>query len=47
MTTFHTVLEKPTPEQYETLREVARLSNRVVVITFDLLSRNKGIEYLL
>jgi glycosyltransferase involved in cell wall biosynthesis len=33
VTTFHTVLEKPTPEQYETLREVARLSNRVVVMS--------------
>jgi glycosyltransferase involved in cell wall biosynthesis len=33
VTTFHTVLEKPTPEQHETLREVARLSNRVVVMS--------------
>ena len=33
VTTFHTVLEQPTPEQYETLREVARLSNRVVVMS--------------
>ena len=33
VTTFHTVLEKPTPEQLETLREVARLSNRVVVMS--------------
>jgi glycosyltransferase involved in cell wall biosynthesis len=33
VTTFHTVLEKPTPEQYETLRELARLSNRVVVMS--------------
>jgi glycosyltransferase involved in cell wall biosynthesis len=33
VTTFHTVLEEPTPEQYETLREVARLSNRVVVMS--------------
>jgi glycosyltransferase involved in cell wall biosynthesis len=33
VTTFHTVLEKPTPEQLETLHEVARLSNRVVVMS--------------
>jgi glycosyltransferase involved in cell wall biosynthesis len=33
VTTCHTVLEKPTPEQYETMREVARLSNRVVVMS--------------
>ena len=33
VTTLHTVLEKPTPEQQETLREVARLSNRVVVMS--------------
>ena len=33
VTTLHTVLEKPTPEQYETLREVARLSNRLVVMS--------------
>src|SRR5215216_30125 len=33
VTTFHTVLEKPTPEQHETLREVARLSNRLVVMS--------------
>ncbi len=33
VTTLHTVLEKPTPEQLETLREVARLSNRVVVMS--------------
>jgi hypothetical protein len=33
VTTLHTVLEKPTPEQHETLREVARLSNRVVVMS--------------
>lgn len=33
VTTFHTVLEKPTAEQHETLREVARLSNRVVVMS--------------
>jgi glycosyltransferase involved in cell wall biosynthesis len=33
VTTFHTVLEKPTPEQHETLRELARLSNRVVVMS--------------
>src|SRR5512138_2118808 len=97
VTTLHTVLEKPSPEQYEVLREVARLSNRLVVMsehsrndlryiynvpehkidfiphgihdvpfvdpgfhkdkfgaegrivlmTFGLLSRNKGIEYVL
>ena len=35
VTTFHTVLEKPTPEQLETMREVARLSNRVVVMSED------------
>src|SRR4030095_3739249 len=28
VTTFHTVLEKPTPEQYETVCELARLSDR-------------------
>jgi len=33
VTTLHTVLEKPTPEQYEVLREVARLSNRMVVMS--------------
>jgi len=33
VTTFHTVLEKPDPEQYEVLREVARLSNRLVVMS--------------
>jgi glycosyltransferase involved in cell wall biosynthesis len=33
VTTFHTVLEKPTLEQLETAREVARLSNRVVVMS--------------
>jgi len=33
VTTLHTVLEKPTPEQLETMREVARLSNRVVVMS--------------
>src|SRR5919197_2227494 len=33
VTTFHTVLQKPDPEQYEILREVARLSNRVVVMS--------------
>ena len=33
VTTFHTVLEQPTPEQLETAREVARLSNRVVVMS--------------
>lgn len=33
VTTFHTVLERPNPDQYEVLREVARLSNRVVVMS--------------
>ncbi len=33
VTTLHTVLEKPDPEQYEVLREVARLSNRLVVMS--------------
>src|SRR5690349_4396923 len=33
VTTLHTVLEKPDPEQYEILREVARLSNRIVVMS--------------
>src|SRR6185436_3168824 len=33
VTTLHTVLEKPEPEQYEVLREVARLSNRIVVMS--------------
>ena len=33
VTTLHTVLEKPDAEQYEILREVARLSNRIVVMS--------------
>src|SRR5215211_7030516 len=33
VTTLHTVLEKPDPVQYEVLREVARLSNRIVVMS--------------
>lgn len=33
VTTFHTVLEKPNSEQYDVLREVARLSNRLVVMS--------------
>src|SRR5215216_4511928 len=33
VTTLHTVLEKPDPEQAEVLREVARLSNRIVVMS--------------
>ena len=33
VTTLHTVLQKPDPEQYEVLREVARLSNRIVVMS--------------
>ena len=33
VTTLHTVLEKPDPEQLEVLREVARLSNRMVVMS--------------
>lgn len=33
VTTLHTVLEKPDPDQYEVLREVARLSNRLVVMS--------------
>jgi len=33
VTTLHTVLEKPNPDQYEILREVARLSNRLVVMS--------------
>src|SRR5574339_428211 len=33
VTTLHTVLEKPSREQYEVLREVARLSNRLVVMS--------------
>lgn len=33
VTTLHTVLEKPDPEQHEVLREVARLSNRLVVMS--------------
>jgi glycosyltransferase involved in cell wall biosynthesis len=33
VTTLHTVLEKPDPEQYEVMREVARLSNRLVVMS--------------
>src|SRR5512138_1395781 len=33
VTTLHTVLEKPEPEQREVLQEVARLSNRLVVMS--------------
>jgi glycosyltransferase involved in cell wall biosynthesis len=33
VTTLHTVLEKPDPEQYEVMREIARLSNRLVVMS--------------
>src|SRR5215208_7326997 len=33
VTTLHTVLEQPDPEQREVLREVARLSNRIVVMS--------------
>ena len=33
VTTLHTVLEKPDEEQYEVLREVVRLSNRIVVMS--------------
>ena len=33
VTTFHTVLERPEPEQYNVLREIARLSNRLVVMS--------------
>ncbi|HET9913075.1 MAG TPA: glycosyltransferase family 4 protein, partial [Anaerolineales bacterium] len=33
VTTLHTVLQKPDPEQREVLREVARLSNRLVVMS--------------
>jgi len=33
VTTLHTVLKKPDPEQSEVLREVARLSNRMVVMS--------------
>lgn len=33
VTTLHTVLEKPAPEQFEVMREVARLSNRLVVMS--------------
>src|SRR6266545_1957976 len=33
VTTLHTVLEKPDPEQYEVLSEVIRLSNRIVVMS--------------
>jgi glycosyltransferase involved in cell wall biosynthesis len=33
VTTFHTVLQKPDPEQLQVMREVARLSNRVVVMS--------------
>lgn len=33
VTTLHTVLEKPDPEQFEVLREVARLSDRLVVMS--------------
>ena len=33
VTTLHTVLEKPTPEQLDVMREIARLSNRMVVMS--------------
>ncbi len=33
VTTLHTVLEKPDPEQYEVMCEVARLSNRIIVMS--------------
>jgi glycosyltransferase involved in cell wall biosynthesis len=33
VTTLHTVLERPDPEQREVLREVIRLSNRIVVMS--------------
>jgi len=33
VTTLHTVLEKPDAEHYEVLREVVRLSNRIVVMS--------------
>jgi len=33
VTTLHTVLERPEPEQQEVLREIARLSNRLVVMS--------------
>jgi glycosyltransferase involved in cell wall biosynthesis len=33
VTTLHTVLEKPDAEQYDVMREVARLSNRIVVMS--------------
>lgn len=33
VTTLHTILDKPTPEQHRALREVAQLSNRMVVMS--------------
>ena len=33
VTTLHTVLEKPTQEQLDVMREIARLSNRLVVMS--------------
>src|SRR5690554_365887 len=33
ITTLHTVLEKPDPQQYEVLQELARLSDRLVVMS--------------
>src|SRR5690242_15542592 len=33
VTTLHTVLENPQPDHYEVLREVVRLSNRIVVMS--------------
>ncbi len=33
VTTLHTILEKPLPEQYQVLKEIIRLSNRLVVMS--------------
>src|SRR6266487_1712377 len=33
VTTLHTILEKPLPEQYRVLKEIIRLSNRLVVMS--------------
>lgn len=33
ITTLHTILEKPSPEQHKVLKEIARLSNRLIVMS--------------
>lgn len=40
VTTLHTVLQKPNPDQYRVMQEVVRLSDQVVVMS------ERGVEYL-